>query len=260
MAEHGYGWIRQLPDQRDRVYYPGSGLNIIPALVDLRPQMPPIYYQGGLGSCTANAIGAAVEYVRRKQADPDPYTPARLFIYYNERLLEGTVKQDSGAYIRDGFKAISRWGTVDETLWPYSDNKVIAGRALPPFMKKPPSSVYKAARKDLAISYEGVPQNRTMIMIALTQGFPVVVGFSVYDSFETPEVARTGIMPMPGAAENLLGGHAVLVVGFDTEKGYWIVRNSWGTGWGEGGYFYMPFAYLENPNLSSDFWVLRAIN
>jgi C1A family cysteine protease len=149
---------------------------------------------------------------------------------------------------------------VDEKLWPYSDNTTITGRKLPPFMRKPPSSVYKAARNDLAIAYEGVPQSRNLIMAALTQDLPVVIGFSVYDSFESQEVARTGIVPMPETSENLLGGHAVLVVGYDAEKGDWIVRNSWGSGWGEGGYFYMPFPYLENPNLSSDFWVLRAMN
>jgi len=149
---------------------------------------------------------------------------------------------------------------VDEKLWPYSDNKVIAGRNLPPFMKKPPSSVYKAARNDLAISYEGVPQSRNLIMAALTQDLPVVVGFSVYDSFESQIMARTGVMPMPESSENLLGGHAVLVVGYDAVAGHWIVRNSWGPDWGAEGYFFMPIPYLENPNLSADFWVLRAMN
>jgi hypothetical protein len=140
MAEHGYGWIRQLPDQRDRVYNPGSGLITLPPLVDLRPQMPPIYDQGGLGSCTANAIGAAAEYVRRKQADPDPYTPSRLFIYYNERLLEGTSKgRFRGLHPRrfQGDRPVGDGGR--KALWPYSDSKTIAGSSLPPFMKKPPS-------------------------------------------------------------------------------------------------------------------------
>lgn len=256
----GLGWKRQLPDQRDRVWNMTGASVTLPPLVDLRPQMPPVYNQGNLGSCTANAIAAAVEYVRKKQADPILFSPARLFIYYNERRLEGTTKDDAGAFIRDGFKAISQWGVPDEQLWPYSDNTVKVGRKIPPFMRKPPSSVYKSAHTDLAISYEAVPQYRNTIMAALAQDFPVVIGFSVYESFESPQMARDGKMPMPALTEKMLGGHAVLVVGYDAVEGHWIVRNSWGSGWGDGGYFYMPIPYLESSNLSSDFWTLRATN
>lgn len=260
MGKHGgYGWKPQLPDQRDRVYRP-EGVTFLPPMIDLRPDLPPVYNQGNLGSCTANAIGAAVEYIRKKQGESQLFTPSRLAIYYNERSLEGTIKQDSGAFIKDGFKAIARWGVAPEELWPYNDSSIVVGRKLPPFMRKPPTSVYRAGKLDLAISYEAIPQTRNLLMAALANGLPVVIGFSVYESFESNEVARGGVMPMPDMSEKLLGGHAVLVVGYDAQVGHWIVRNSWGEDWGDKGYFYMPIPYLESSSLSSDFWVLKATN
>src|SRR5215475_7686356 len=103
-----FGWVRDLPDQRDHTYAaPLQFLTTLPPHVDLRPQCPPVYDQGQIGSCTANAIGAAHQFSQIKQKLTSPFVPSRLFIYYNERSIEHTTGSDSGAQIRDGMKAIA---------------------------------------------------------------------------------------------------------------------------------------------------------
>ncbi len=190
-----------------------------------------------------------MQYIRRREGKTDDFTPSRLFVYYGERVLEHSVRSDAGAEIRDGFKVLAHAGAPPEALWPYDIAR---------FARRPPARAYSAAKLDLALTYEAVGQSRTAIRAALAQDHPVVIGFTVYSSFESAEVARTGVVPLPTPGEAVLGGHAVLVVGYDSAADYWIVRNSWGAGWGQAGYFTMPTAYLENPNLSSDFWVLKA--
>src|SRR5438128_696006 len=120
-----YGWLPDVPDQRDHVYAAPSGvLHKLPAKIDLRPKCPPVYNQGQLGSCTANAIAAAVQFDRMKQNLKPAFAPSRLFIYYNERAIEGTVDNDSGAMLRDGIKSIAKQGDCAETHWPYPNRKV----------------------------------------------------------------------------------------------------------------------------------------
>ena len=209
--------------------------------------MPPVYNQGNLGSCTGNAIAAALEYDLIKQNLKD-FTPSRLFIYYNERLLEGTVKSDSGAMIRDGIKTVSKQGACKETIWPYDILK---------FARKPTVTAYKDGLNHVGVSYYSVNQTELEIKTALASNFPVIFGFTVFSSFETQEVATTGIVKMPVANESVLGGHAVLIVGYDDSKRQFIVRNSWGESWGSNGYCFMPYSYITNRNLCSDFWVIR---
>lgn len=256
----GYGWRPQLPDVRDRVY--AARLRTpAPPEADLRPSMPPVYDQGQLGSCTGNAIAAAMEYERDRQGLPD-FVPSRLFIYYNERALEGTVSSDSGAVIRDGIKTVNRDGVCQETLWPYD---------LGMFTVKPPKRCYVAALTDKAMQYEAI-QTMGDLKDAISSKIPVVFGFTVYESFESQAVARSGLMPMPKPGESTVGGHAVLAVGYSDPKGHLIVRNSWGDGWGDHGYFYMPYAYLtgakaasdsapiNGAHLASDFWAIQLVS
>jgi C1A family cysteine protease len=241
-----YGWKPDLPDHRDEVVNYGlEQVRALPSSVDLRPKMPPVYDQGQLGSCTANAIGAALEFHELTQV-----MPSRLFIYYNERFMEGDVDQDAGAQIRDGIKSVSLVGVCPESEWPYEPAQ---------FATKPPEKCYTDALQAVAVKYARVQPTQFQIKAALAGGHPVVIGFTVYESFEGPEVASTGEMALPQPNEGKLGGHAVLVVGYDDAKGRWIVRNSWGTGWGDGGYFYMPYAYLTTPGLASDFWQIQAV-
>jgi C1A family cysteine protease len=222
----------------------------LPRKVSLRPQMPAVYDQGQLGSCTANSIGAILEFNELKQAEPDAGTPSRLFIYYNERDMEGTVDTDSGAQLRDGIKSVAKIGTCPETEWPYDTGK---------FADRPPEQCYTDALQHRAISYQRVARNQHQMKACIASGYPFVLGFSVYESLESDEVARTGVVPMPESGEALLGGHAVVAVGYDDEEQRYLCRNSWGEGWGQAGYFTLPYAYLASRGLSSDFWTIRTV-
>ena len=222
----------------------------LPASVDLRAGCPPVYDQGQLGSCTANAIAGALQFNQIKQKVKDVFPPSRLFIYYNERVIENTVDEDSGAMIRDGIKTVAKEGGPHETLWPYNISK---------FKTKPSAAAYKDGVKHRAILYQRLTAVDTQFKGCLASGYPFVFGFAVYESFETAAVAKTGVVPMPQAKEQQLGGHAVLAVGYDDASERFIVRNSWGTGWGIDGYFTIPYAYLLDGNLADDFWTIKSV-
>jgi len=245
-----YGWTPDLPDARDHLYAaPAATLSKLPAKMDLRPGCPPVYDQGQLGSCTGNAIAAAVQFDRMKQKLPD-FVPSRLFIYYGERVIEGTVSSDSGAQIRDGIKVVAKQGVPRETDWPYDIAK---------FTVKPSAKAFRDAKKDQAVSYSRVSQSLNQMKGCLASGYPFVFGFSVYERFESEKVAKSGVVEMPESDEKLIGGHAVLAVGYDDGERRVIVRNSWGPKWGIGGYFTMPYGYLLDDGLSDDFWTIRLI-
>ena len=246
-----YGWVPDLPDHRDFLYAaPAQFLGAaLPTKVDLRPHCPPVYDQGQLGSCTGNAIAGAIQFEQMKQRIPN-FVPSRLFIYYNERVIEGTVSSDSGAQIRDGIKSVASTGACPEKDWPYNIAK---------FAAKPPATAYTDAAKTKVASYQRVPQVLSQLKGCLASGFPFVFGFSVYESFESPQVAKSGHVPMPAPGESQIGGHAVVAVGYDDSKQWFFVRNSWGASWGMKGYFTMPYGYLTDSSLSDDLWTIRLI-
>jgi C1A family cysteine protease len=247
---NGYGWVPDLPDHRDQLFSaPLSVLAKLPPSTDLTKKCPPVYNQGQLGSCTANAIGAAIEFDHKKQKLPK-LTPSRLFIYYNERVMENTVNSDSGAMIRDGIKSVNKQGNCPESMWPYNINK---------FSDKPTNDCYKEGLKHRAVSYQRLIPSLNQLKGCIASGFPFVFGFTVYESFESPKVAQNGIVPMPSTREKVLGGHAVMAVGYDDTSQRFIVRNSWGKDWGKKGYFTMPYPYLTDSNLSDDFWTIRIV-
>jgi C1A family cysteine protease len=246
----GYGWLPDVPDRRDLLFSaPAEFMAALPPTADLRGRCPAVYDQGQLGSCTANAIAAAFEFDQLKQQLP-AFSPSRLFIYYNERFIEGTVDYDSGAMIRDGMKSVNKVGVCPEEEWPYDASR---------FRNRPGSQCYADAASHQSLVYRSVVQDLHQLQGAIASGYPVVFGFSVYESFASREVARSGIVPLPTRGERQLGGHAVLAVGYDDGAQAFIVRNSWGTGWGAAGYCTMPYAYLTSSRLASDFWVLYSV-
>lgn len=202
------------------------------------------------GNCTANAIAGAIEFDQLKQGIAETFTPSRLFIYYNERVMEHSVDSDSGAMIRDGIKSVSKQGACHEQLWPYTIAK---------FRTKPAQKCYTDAAKHKAVTYQRIVQELNQMKGCLASGYPFVIGFSVYESFETQRVAKTGHAPLPASKEKELGGHAVLCVGYNDARGWFILRNSWGTRWGMKGYFTLPYAYLTESNLADDFWTIRLV-
>lgn len=242
-----YGWKPDKPDHRDYLFR--AKAKRLPKSVDLRKLCSPVRDQGALGSCTGFAWAEAVYMTRRIQQTKQTFVPSPLFIYYQERVIENTVKYDSGAEIRDGIKSIADDGVCAESLWPYVVSK---------YRNKPSKSAYTAAQLSQAVEYQRIEStDLTQLRGCLSDGFPFVIGFSVYASFETKAVEKTGVVNMPIPGDYLLGGHAVTVVGYDDATQRFRCKNSWGKGWGDKGYFTIPYDYLTNDNLADDFWTIR---
>lgn len=184
---------------------------------------------------------------------------SRLAEYYATRKIEGTTSSDSGATIRNTIKAAYTYGVCDETLWPYNVSK---------FATNPPSSVWAAMASHKVTSYHSISDgDLTTMKAALTAGFLVGYGFTVYTYFMTQDMATNAFLNLPGAGEKIEGGHAVCLCGYDdnkvnpfnpSSKGAFLVRNSWGTDWGLAGYFWVSYDYIKNTSLSNDFWVIQS--
>lgn len=250
-AKRKFGWVKDAPDKRDHLYSQSFKIPAkLPKAVDLRSQMPPIYDQGNINCCTGNAIAAAVEFEEIRQGTKDRFVPARLFIYYNERAMEGTVDQDSGGQIRDGIKSIAGQGTPHEDLWPY-DVKMVK--------VKPGHKPYSQARQYRTVQYYRMMHKLDELRSCLASGFPFVFGIKVYSSFQSQRVANTGVVQMPKKGEKVAGLHAAVACGYDDTSKRFIVRNSFGKDWGMDGYFTIPYAYLLDPQIAHDFWTLRLL-
>lgn len=258
-----YGWRPDTPDHRDRIYNNEEIIlsdGALPLKFSLRDQLPGIYDQGQLGSCTANAIAGCLEGEAKKQGEA-AVTPSRLFIYYNERVMEGTVNEDAGAEIRDGIKSVNVLGAPPETDWAYDIRR---------FAEKPPASAYGDALKHQSIDYKrvlpGTPGSpiRTPLFVKKA---PVCFGFVVPYKFEdgswNPE---SQALPVPSPSEEIIGGHAVDIIGWDFELvrfkvPAFEVRNSWSDGWGDAGHFWMDARWMWNraAGLTSDFWTILTV-
>ena len=253
MAERRFGWVPQRDDPRD---FPIEKLHAklgppveLPQVVDLRPKFPvPCYDQGDLGSCVANSVVGAAEFLGYKDAGTYRYLLSRLALYYDARVIEGDPEDDVGCEIRDAIKAGAKSGLCGEWAWPYNINK---------FANKPPKFAYKNAATHLFNEYYAIPDKTRErdTLAALVSGYPVMFGFTVYEPFM--DVGPDGIVPMPEPGDWAVGGHATLVVGYDRIRQFYLVRNSWGSDWADHGHFWMPFAYANDPNEASDFWVLH---
>lgn len=250
-----YGWTPDLPDIRDLKFAPkktrAGSLPKLPTHVDLRSSgfEPPIYDQSALGSCTANGVGGVFEYLQRMRGYTD-FMPSRLFIYYEERRIIDTLGYDSGAFIRDGLRVVSRLGAPHESLWPYD---------ISTFTTPPQPAAYDDGLRHQATAYMSIDNKREYdVKAALAQGLPVVFGFTVFPWFESPD-SQGFCRPVMG--QGVLGGHCTVVVGYFRLKNVWwaIVRNSWGTGWGVGGYCFMPLRWICNYYNADDFWVIQDV-
>ena len=239
-----FGWLADIPDTRDFLYTAIRPKMRLPGAVDLRGNCSPVEDQGQLGSCTANALAGNIEFLDYS-ADHKCTDVSRLFIYYNERVIEHTTDSDSGAMLRDGIKTLAKSGVCAEEMWPYQIAR---------FAKKPAARCYADGLRHRIMTYHRI---RTIdeMLACLADDFPFVFGFSVYESFESAKVARTGVMPVPEKTEKVLGGHAVMAVGYNLKDKRLLARNSWGAGWGKKGYFTMPFQCVETQ--ADDFWTIR---
>ena len=220
----------------------------LPAHVDLRRQCPPIYNQGLLNSCSAHALGAAVWFEALKRDVEPALRPSRLFLYYIERSIERHPRCNVPVCLRDGHKALKRFGVCKESQWRYVIGK---------FSIRPPETCFKAAAAVQVTQYARVTRDLQRLKACLAGGNAITMGMSVYESFESRRVKRTGVVPMPEPHERLLGGHAVLVVGYRDESQSFIVRNSWGPKWGRSGYCFIPYDYLmSRQHYAWDFWTI----
>lgn len=250
---HRLGWLPDVPDWRDIPFATVFRVpKRLPARVDLSGACSPVEDQGALGSCTAQALAGALEFLELKTlgaAAPTRFRDlSRLFVYYNERVAHGTVTEDSGAMLRVGIKVLKAQGVCREQLWPY---------AIKRFAEKPPAACYVEARKHQVTAYQRLSALPEM-KACLAMGLPFVFGFAVYESALSEVAARTGVIRLPQPRERMLGGHAVMAVGYDDKTQRARFRNSWGTGWGRRGYGLIPYAYLESRALSDDFWCIQA--
>ena len=270
-ASYGMGWLRDYPDFRDytaaeKTIAPllkqmkgAKAVKAIPASADLRAWCPPIEDQGSIGSCTANAGVAVVEYFERR-AFGKHIDASRLFLYKATRnLLHWTG--DTGAFLRSTMGALVLFGVPPEEYWPY----ITAD-----YEKEPPAFCYAFAQSYRTLLYyrhdpAGATRASTLdrLKTYLGAGHPAMFGFTVYSSIEQAET--TGRIPLPFGRERIEGGHAVVAMGFDDAmtianvsggepcRGALLIRNSWGKAWGEKGYGWLPYAYVQK-GLAEDFW------
>jgi C1A family cysteine protease len=263
---HGLGMVPDEVDNRDFTYDVIEGLTSY-EFVDLAKHdaMPPVWNQGPLGSCTAHGTLCCFLWASAVAGVNDPML-SRLQLYYNTRVIEGTVSEDSGAQIRDAIKATTK-GIAPETDWPYDTSK---------FAETPPQTAVKDAKDNLALEYRRVHKTTSAIQSCLSEGYPVDIGVTLYESFESEEALFSGYVPMPSDGEQVLGGHCMAIVGIGTgndwhkdgqflkanlnaTKKYVKVRNSWGTDVYEKGYLLMPVEYVTG-HLGRDYWTIRKVS
>jgi C1A family cysteine protease len=256
---HLHGWIPGRPDPRDRVFKASAvGSLFLPGKIDLSPLWVRIENQGEIGSCTANSATSCLEYLFKKSGKPVPEL-SRLFVYWMTRVrvehVPGT--EDAGAVIRDVMKSLAKYGACLEKSWPYDESK---------FSIEPTKAAQDEGLKyqllasgagDYKPGYYLLPTLYAMKK-CLAEGYPFVGGFSVPESMMSEETAKTGIVKLPAKGEEIVGGHAIAFVGYDNSTKLLKFCNSWGSGWGKGGFGFLPYDYFAK-GLLSDCWVMRHV-
>ncbi len=223
--------------------------------------MPPVLDQQAIGDCTCFAMGSALMFlVRRDPPFPtcggskaEDWIPSHLFLYYNGRLLGGgNVNTDSGLTVSDVCCSAATFGACHEKLWPYLDANLFL---------KPTEEAYSNGKLCKLGVFAQVTQNLEHLQATLVSGLPILFGFLVYDSFYTPTPAggTNGDIPLPSPNDTLCGAHCALLVGYSNETKRFLCMNSWGTDFGDHGYFTLPYNYVLNPDLASDFYVAKKL-
>jgi C1A family cysteine protease len=223
----------------------------LPAVVDLRRHCPPVYDQLHLNSCSANALAAALRFDEIMMGHEDVPGPSRLFLYYNERVLANVAKRDAPVSLRDGYRTIAKTGVCPERMWPYDPRR---------FRRTPTPNCYRAARRRTAIEYYRIRRAISHLRACLAERAPFVFAVAVHKSMMGRAVTRTGVVPAPTRHDPMVGGHALLAVGYEHVQRRFIFRNSWGSAWGDGGYGYLPYAFIASPALTWDFWTMRRVS
>lgn len=206
--------------------------------VDLRNKFPPVYEQGKIGSCSANALCSIFDY------DTTEFQGSRLFLYYNERERINEVNEDNGAFLKDGINSLEINGICEERLWEYKIENLF---------KKPLAEIYEKAKENYLIEAYNIENNIDIIREWIDKNEPIAIAISIFTNFMSNMTKKTGKLGMPNTNDKFMGGHAVVICGYDDEKEELIMRNSWGTYWGDNGYFYMPYEYLK---LCGDLWII----
>lgn len=242
---YGYQFVKRAQNAQVEEMALESVAANLPPLVSLRDKCTPVRDQASLGACTGFALCACLELGGDLVVSP-------LFVYFCERVREGSVSTDSGALLVTGSLVVAQTGACAEQLWPYVVSK---------YAQTPPPEAYQDAASHLSPKCTSLPVDLNAIKEQLAAGIPVVVGISAYDSFESFAVQQTGIVPMPDIAnEDFLGGHAVALVGYDDGTSLFLAKNSWGTSWGDNGYLHIPYAYILHQDLTSEVFAISPLN
>ena len=262
MSRTQYNLARDTPDARDSIYSPNKRelRRKLPSHVDLRLRCPRVQDQGAPGTCTAHAVAAAFAFEQRVHR-AKVITPSRLFIFYNERALTGQTSVKCVVRLRDALKVVSKLGVCPESMWPYNEDSRV-------LRLKPPKEAFEAAGSYKIAQYHRIPIGHLKpetflrhLKHCLADGHPFLFGFMLYESFETEAVKKSGIMPIPDRKhEKLVGGHAVMAVGYNDRRKAVLGRNSWGTDWGINGHFWMPYELIRDPTYAHDFWTVRGVS
>ena len=242
--DYKLNYVYHQKDERDFQHLSKLEHTAFPPALTLKNSMPPILNQLTIGSCVANGLSLAISYINKD------IILSRLYLYFNSRAVAHlSLDDDTGVSIRDSCIAISKYGICSEATWMYDITK---------FANLPPLVAYN---KQITLNnyiYLAVSQDLNSIKKCINEKYPIVFGFNVYDNFFTPQVANTGIVSLPDLNKNVLqGSHCVVLVGYDDNTNLFECANSWGTGWGNSGYFYLPYNYVTNSNLANDFWTIR---
>jgi C1A family cysteine protease len=255
LSKFNLNYVFQKKDPRDKLLKSLYKTDIVPeslpAKVDLNSEgkWGNVLDQGELGSCVSNSVAYCIRWTRGVH-NLSVFDPSRLFIYYFGRVIEKSPPtEDTGLYIRDGYKSVAQYSVCSERNWPYDISK---------FSWKPSPYAMAAAKQHKTFVYLSVDHELAHLKKCLADGYPISFGFTVFSSFMSGSVAKTGQVPMPNfATEQQYGGHAVTLVGYDDATRKFKVVNSWGNTWGDQGFCYMPYDFILNKRFVDDFWTAR---